>query len=81
MKCTITGLTAGMSSLKIFQKITQKRVEQSKVLTSVYIYTSGLNSFVFSMLLMKKTPSAVSKVTSATFRANQQGFNEKPLSS
>lgn len=81
MKCTITGLTAGMSSLKIFQKITQKRVEQSKLLTSVYIYTSGLNSFIFSMLLTKKIPSAVSKVTSAPFRANQQGFNEKPLSS
>lgn len=42
MKCTITGLTADTSSLKIVQKLTQKRVEQIKVLRSVYIFTSGL---------------------------------------
>lgn len=32
------------------------------------------------MLLVQKTPSSVSKVTSVIFRANQEGFNEKPLS-
>lgn len=42
MKCTITGLTADTSSVKIFQKITQKRIEQIKVLRSVCICITGL---------------------------------------
>lgn len=34
------------------------------------------NGFLSLMLLVKKTPSSVSKVTSVAFRANQQGFND-----
>lgn len=65
------------------KNIPKNNSEESRAGQSVEIRIHAhqdCNGFISLMLLVKKTPSSVSKVTSVTFRANQQGFNEKPLS-
>lgn len=67
MTCTISGLTAATSYLKMFLKITQKRVVTGKVFRSVYICTSGRTVTVSSLMLLVKETLVLSPRSPVSF--------------